>query len=111
MRKALILASIAGLVAGCASLPWLTRDPPEECGFPQDSEIKWAGQGDPVALGLVRPPPGHELGTGEIWVMEPVAAHGDHEGELLSAVCYIGPADEFGQGVGVNTVPEGWEPP
>jgi hypothetical protein len=111
MRMAFLLVGIVALVAGCGSLPWVTRDPPEECGFPQDAEIKWAGHGDPVALGLVRPPPGEELGMGEIWVTEAVAAHGDREDELLSAVCYIPPPDEFGQGVVVNTVPESWEPP
>ena len=111
MRRLVTVLCVMATTTACGSLPWVTRDPPQECGFAEDAEVKWAGRGDPEALGLVRPPPGEELGTGEIWVTEPVAAHGDREGELLSAVCYIPPPDEFGQGVVINTVPEGWEPP
>ena len=103
----LLLVGIAGLVAGCGSLPWVTRDPPAECGIPPDLEIIWAGRGDPVALGLVQPPRGEprDLGTGEIWVAAPPAGvdNGSHP-----AFCYIGPPN---QGFVVGTLPEGWEPP
>ena len=63
-----------------------------------------------MALGLLHPPPGEELGTGH-WVTQPVPPANGGEGKFLSAVCYIGPPDEFGQATGVNTVPEGREPP
>ena len=101
-----MLASIAGLVAGCGSLPWLTRDPPEECGFIQGLEIIWAGRGDPVALGIVQPPAGEDLGTGEIWVF--ASPSGGVNDGFQPNFCYIGPPE---QGVAVGTVPEAWEPP
>jgi hypothetical protein len=105
MRVALLLVSIAGLVAGCGSLPWITRDPPAECGIPPDLEISWAGRGDPAALGIMEPMPGQDLGTGEIWVATPPAGvdNGSHP-----AFCYIGPPD---QGIAVGTLPQGWQPP
>jgi hypothetical protein len=105
MRMAFVLVGTAGLIAGCGSLPWVTRDPPQECGFPQDAKISWAGRGDPVALGIVQPPPGEDLGTGEIWVM---AAPPSVDNGSQAAFCYIGPPD---QGVAVGTLRRGWEPP
>jgi hypothetical protein len=106
MRTALVLAATAGMVAGCGSLPWVTRDPPAECGIPPDLEISWAGRGDPVAIGLVELPRGEprDLGTGEIWVATPPAGvdNGSHP-----AFCYVDP----NQGVLVGTLPQGWQPP
>jgi hypothetical protein len=106
---ALVLAGIVGLVVGCGPLPWITRDPPEECGLMRGGEVIWAGRGDPVALGIVQPPPGEDLGTGEIWVI--VAPPGGADDGFQPAFCYIPPPDEFGQGVVGGTVPDGWEPP
>jgi hypothetical protein len=104
---AFLLVGIVALVAGCGSLPWVTRDPPAECAIPPDLEIIWAGRGDPVAMGLVQPPRGEprDLGTGDIWVAAPPA--GVHNGSH-PAFCYIGPPN---QGFVVGTLPEGWEPP
>jgi len=104
-QTALMLAAVAGLVAGCGTLPWVTRDPPAECAIPPDLEISWTGHGDPVALGLMEPMPGQDLGTGEIWVATPPAGvdNGSHP-----AVCYVGPP---GQGIAVGRLPEGWQPP
>ena len=111
----LILTCLAGLVTACGLLPWVTRNPPaEECGHLQGAEIIWAGYGDPVALGVLQPQPGVELGSGEIWVTEPVVPRGDQdadEGEFLPAFCYIGPPDEFGPVIGGGNVPAGWQPP
>ena len=113
MRKAFALVSIAGLVAACGSLPWLTPDPPAKCEFPEDAEIIWAGRGDPVALGLIPPQPGLEVSPADIWVREAVVPPGgeDAASEFGPEFCFIGPPDEFGPLIGGGGVPEGWQPP
>ena len=115
--RALIAASVAGVVAGCGLVPWIPRDPPaEECSHLQGAEIIWAGRGDPVALGVMLPQQDVELGSGEIWVTEPVPVvqpglDADPH-ELPPTFCYIGPPGPLGQPViARGSVPEGWEPP